>query len=167
MVFWLSAKQFKEDTMPRKIYRVKLTKEERNELKELVNKGKTQARKLRRAHILLLSDEGEDGPAWTDEQIAQAQGTTSITVARVRRTCVEEGIPAALNHKRPCRTRSKVLDGKAEAQLIQFACSQAPPGWEHWTMQLLADKLIELEIVESISDETVRTTLKKTNLSPG
>ncbi len=151
----------------RKTYRVKLTQEERNELKELVSKGKTAARKLRRAHILLLSDEGEDGPAWTDEQIAQAQGTTSITVGRTRRTCVEEGIQAALNHKRPYRTRSKVLDGKAEAQLIQLAGSQAPAGRKHWTMQLLADKLIELEIVETVSDETVRTTLKKTSLSLG
>jgi len=144
-----------------------LTKEERNDLKELVSKGKTGARKLRRAHILLLSDEGEDGPSWKDKQIAKAQGITPLTVGRTRQRCVEQGIQAALNHKRPYRSRSKILDGKAEAQLIQLACSQAPDGKKHWTMQMLADKLIELEIVETVSDETVRTTLKKTNLSLG
>ncbi len=144
-----------------------MRKEERNELKKLVSKGKTAARKLTRAHILLLCDEGEDGPAWMDEQIAQAQGTTTSTVGRTRRRCVEQGIQAALNHKRPYRTRSKVLDGKAEAQLIQLACNQTPDGRRLWTMQMLADKLIELEIVETVSDETVRTTLKKMNLSLG
>jgi hypothetical protein len=80
---------------------------------------------------------------------------------------VREGIEAALNHTRPKKTRAKVLDGAAEARLVQLACSQAPDGHEQWTMQMLADKLIELEVVETVSRETVRTTLKKMNLSLG
>ena len=86
---------------------------------------------------------------------------------RVREKCVLQGIEAAINHSRPRKTRSKVLDGEAEARLVHLACSPAPEGYERWTLQLLADKLIELEIVETVSGETVRTTLKKMNLSLG
>jgi transposase len=97
----------------------------------------------------------------------EALGISRRTVERTRQKCVESGLEAALNHKGTQRPQSKRLDGKAEAQLIQLACSEAPDGRERWTMQMLADKLIELEIVETISDETVRTTLKKTNSNPG
>ena len=153
--------------MPAKRYKVTLTNEERETLTQLVSKGKTNARKITRARILLLSDENQEKPAWMDAQIAAALGVSSRTVERIRQTCVEAGIEAALNHKRPKRTRAKVLDGEAEARLVQLACSQAPDGRAGWTMQMLADKLIELEIVETICDETVRTTLKKMNSNPG
>lgn len=149
--------------MPAKKYKVTLTTEERQALTEMVNKGKTAARKITRARILLLADENRAERAWTDARIADALSISSRTVERIRQTCVEQGIEAALNHKRPRRTRPKTLDGAAEARLVQLACSEAPDGRERWTMQLLADKLIELEIVETISDETVRTTLKKMN----
>ena len=153
--------------MPAKRYKVTLTSEEREDLTKLVNKGKVNARKITRARILLLADENQEQPAWSDARIAEGLGISSRTVERIRQTCVEAGIEAALNHKRPRRTRSKVLDGEAEARLVQLACSQAPDGRNRWTMQMLADKLIELEIVETVSDETVRTTLKKTHLNPG
>lgn len=153
--------------MPAKRYKVSLTNEEREELTQLVSKGKTNARKITRARILLLADEKQEPSGWIDARIAEALGISSRTVERIRQTCVEEGVEAALNHKRPKRTRSRVLDGEAEARLVQLACSEAPDGRERWTMQMLADKLIELEIVETVSDETVRTTLKKTHSNPG
>jgi len=153
--------------MPAKKYKITLTREERQGLTELASKGKAAARKITRARILLLADENQANPAWSDGRIAEALGINRRTVERIRQACVEEGIEAALNHKRPRRTRRKVLDGEAEARLVQLACTQAPNGRERWTMQLLADQLIELEIVETISDETVRTTLKKTNSNRG
>ena len=148
--------------MPAKIYRVTLEEMERENLKAMVTKGQGHARDLYRARILLLADEKREGGAWKDADIAAALGIGARTVERTRQVCVEEGIEAALYHRRPKQHRRKVLDGAAEARLIQLACSQPPPGQSHWTMQLLADELIALEIVETISDETVRTTLKKT-----
>jgi len=153
--------------MPAKLYRVTLTPEEREELTAIANTGKGQARRLRRARILLLADEAQTGGGWKDADIAKALKAAPRTVERTRQKCVEQGIEAALNHTRPQKTRSKVLDGEAEARLAQLACSSAPDGREDWSMQLLADKLIELEVVETVSRETVRTTLKKMNLSPG
>jgi hypothetical protein len=160
-------KDMENKTVPAKRYRVTLTKEEREELTQLVSKGKANARKITRARILLLADEKQEQSGWIDARIAEALGVNSRTVERIRQACVEEGIEGALNHKRPKRTRAKRLDGEAEARLIQLACSEPPDGRERWTLQLLADKLIELEIVETISGETVRTTLKKTNSNPG
>lgn len=153
--------------MPAKKYRVTLTKEEKKKLTAIVKKGKGNARRMARSRILLLADEKRSDGGWKDADIAQALGVHQRTVERVREKCVEQGIEAALNHTRPKKTRSKVLDGKAEARLVQLACSEAPDGHENWSLQMLADKLIELEIVESVSRETVRTTLKKTNLSRG
>lgn len=153
--------------MPAKIYKVTLTPEERQELKEMVSQGKRAARPLTHARILLLADANQVEGAWQDAKIATALQISRRTVERVRQSCVESGIEAALNHKQPRRTRDKILDGAAEARLIQIACTEAPTGRERWTMQMLADQLIALEIVETISDETVRTTLKKTNLNPG
>jgi transposase len=160
-------KDLETKIMPAKRYKVTLTVEEREELTQLVSQGKASARKITRARILLLADESQAKPAWLDARIAEALGISSRTVERIRQTCVEEGIETALNHKRPKRTRSKTLDGKAEAHLVQLACSEPPNGRERWTMQMLADKLIELEIVETVSDETVRTTLKKMNSNRG
>jgi len=153
--------------MPAKIYRVTLTDGERAELMALVNKGKGVVRRITRSRILLLADENHDEGGWKDGDIARALGVHQRTVERVREKCVMLGIEAALNHTRPQKKREKILDGAAEAQLVQLACSEAPDGHESWTMQMLADKLIELEIVETVSRETVRTTLKKMNLSPG
>lgn len=153
--------------MPAKRYKVTLSTEERDELIGLVNKGKGAARKLAHARILLLADEGEQGPGWTDQQIVEGLTVSHATVERVRQACVEEGIERALTHKRPYRTRGRVLDGQAEAHLVKLACSAPPDGRDTWTMQMLADKLVELAVVERVSDETVRTTLKKMNSSRG
>ena len=153
--------------MPAKRYRVSLTDKEREELAALANKGRGNARRIRRARILLLTDEERPDGGWKDADIVRALGVSPRTVERVREKCVEWGIEAALNHTRPHKTRSKILDGAAEARLVQLACSAAPDGREQWTLQMLANKLIELEIVETVSRETVRTTLKKMNLSLG
>ena len=153
--------------MPAKRYRVTLTAEERADLTALANKGKGNARRMTRSRILLLADEHRSEGGWKDADIAQALGVSQRTVERVREKCVELGVEAALNHTRPSKKRDKILDGAAEARLVQIACSQTPDGREHWTLQMLADKLIELEIVEKVSRETVRTTLKKMNSSPG
>jgi len=153
--------------MSEKRYRVKLTQIEREELTSLVNKGQSQARRLRRGRILLMADEAQENGGWKDADIAKALGAQVRTVERTRQKCVEEGLEAALNHTKPNKTRSKVLDGAAEAHLVCLACTEAPDGHERWSMQMLADKLIELEVVETVSRETVRTTLKKMNLSPG
>jgi len=153
--------------MPAKLYRVTLTIEEREELTTLVNKGKGLAGKLKRARILLMADEAQENGGWKDGDIIHALQTSRRTVERTRQKCVEMGVTAAINHTRPKKTRSKVLDGAAEARLAQLACSEAPDGYESWTLQMLTDKLIELEVVETVSRETVRTTLKKMNLSLG
>jgi len=153
--------------MPAKQYRVNLTEEEQTELSRLVSKGKGNARRMTRARILLLADEKRQEGGWKDADIAQALGVHQRTVERVRQASVEEGIEAALNHTRPTTPRKKSLDGAGEARLVQLACSQAPDGHERWSLRLLAEQLIELEVVETISRETVRTTLKKTNLSHG
>ena len=153
--------------MPAKRYRVTLTGEERAELETLVKKGKGSASRLRRARILLMADEEQSGGGWKDAEIAKALSAHQRTVERIRQTCVEMGIESALNHTRPKKSRPKVLDGEKEARLVQLACTAAPDGHEEWSMQMLADKLIELEVVETISRETVRTTLKKTNLNRG
>lgn len=152
--------------MPAKKYRVKLSHSERQELQALFAKGKIAARKRNHARILLQADEGAQGPGWADAQIRELYGMSVPTIERVRKSFVEEGMEAALHHKRSYRSRRK-LDGAQEAHLVALACSTPPDGRERWTMQLLADKLVELEIVESISDETVRTTLKKTSLNRG
>jgi transposase len=155
------------EVMTEKIYKVTLTKEERAELTALVTKGKGNVRRLRRAQILLMADEAQEGGSWKDRDIAKALNAHVATVERTRKACVLTGIEAAMNHTRPKKSRSKRLDGAGEARLAQLACSQAPAGYEEWTLQLLANKLIELQIVETISAETVRTTLKKMNLSLG
>ena len=157
----------RKEELPAKIYKVTLTTEERAELTAVVSRGTGNVRRLRRARILLLADENQPEGAWKDADIAKALSAHARTVERTREKCVELGIEATLNHTRPKKTRAKVLDGAAEARLAQLACSGAPDGHERWTMQMLADKLIELEVVETISRETVRTTLKKMNLSLG
>jgi transposase len=147
-----------------KKHRVRLSGEERKHLQKLVRQGKAHARKLLYARILLKADEG--GPAsWTDERIAEALEVSVATVARERRRYCEEGLEVALLPKKPGRARRRVLDGRAEAHLIALACSSPPEGREHWPLRLLADRMVELGYVESLSYETVRRTLKKTSSS--
>ena len=114
----------------------------------------------------MLSDEARKDGGLTDEEVARSLEIASATVERIRRRCVEEGIEAALGRKRQLNRRPKRLDGQGEAHLIALACGEPPEGRAGWTLQLLADRLVECEIVESISTETVRQTLKKTNSSP-
>jgi transposase len=144
-----------------KRYIVDLTADERTDLLALVGKGMAPARKLTRARILLLADEGK-----TDEEIADALHVHRVTVERTRRRFVEGGAERALNEQSRPGGRPK-LDGRQEAMLVALACSQAPEGRSRWTLQLLADRLVELAVVDGISDETVRRTLKKTRSSPG
>ena len=153
--------------MPAKKYRIELTAEEQQELKALVSKGRAAAYKQTHARILLLSDEARKDGGLTDEEVARSLEIASATVERIRRRCVEEGIEAALGRKEQQRRRPKKLDGAAEAHLIALACGEPPQGRVSWTLRLLADRLVECEIVESIHPETVRKTLKKTNSSLG
>jgi hypothetical protein len=148
-------------------YFVKLTSEERLYLEKLVSSGDAPARKLRRARILLKSDCSEGGPNWKYEAICDAFDVNSLTVANVRKDFAEGGLERALNRKKPNREYERRLDGNAEAHLIAMACSDAPEGYERWTLRLLQERFVKLEIVESVSHETIRTTLKKTNLSLG
>jgi len=145
-------------------YIVELTSEERKELSELVSKGKAAARKITHARVLLQSDTSADGPSWTDIQISEALGVHINTIHGIRRRFVEDGLGAALDRKKQDRpSRQPVVDGEVEAHLIALRCGDPPEGADRWTLRLLADKLVELEIVPSISHETVRQALKKTS----
>ena len=149
-----------------KKYVVRLDDAERAFLADLVAAGTAAARALTHARILLKADVGGGGPGWTDERIAEALEVGVSTVERVRETLVEAGLDAALWRRRP-PARPRKLDGAGEAHLIAAACSAPPTGRDRWTLRLLADRLVELEVVESICLETVRRTLKKTCSSPG
>jgi hypothetical protein len=147
-----------------KRYIVRLTVAEREQLEQLVSSGKSAAYRIKHAHILLKAD--ADGPAWSDEQIARAFGCHRNTVGNVRERFVEQGFEAALERKkRATPGRTPVCDGQAEAQLIALRCGPAPAGQARWTLRLLADKAVELEIVPTICHETVRQVLKKTNFA--
>lgn len=147
-----------------KKYVVRLSEEEREELDSLTRKGKGAAYRIKHANILLKAD--ADGPGWQDRQIAQAFSCHAATVARVRQRFVEEGLQRALGRrKQRSPSRAWLLDGEQEARLIALSCSQAPDGRARWTLRLLAGRLVELQIVDSICHETVRRTLKKTRLS--
>jgi transposase len=151
----------------RKKYEVSLSQTERETLEQLVKAGNLSARKLIRAWILLKSNVNEDGPNWSYEQICQAYNVSQVTVYQARKTYVEQGLEKAINRKKPEREYEHRLDGEAEAHLIALACSEAPEGQERWTLRLLRDRMIQLEYVEDVSHGTIRTTLKKTNLSLG
>lgn len=143
-------------------YVVRLTEEERAELQGLVRRGKVAAAKQSRAQVLLKADAGLEGSGSTDEQVAQSLEVSTRSVNRVRKAYVEEGLSAAIE-----RQPRRKLDGAAEAHLVAVACSPPPAGQTRWTLRLLSDKLVELQIVESISRECVRQTLKKTISSRG
>jgi transposase len=142
-------------------YVVRLEAEEREQLRGLTRKGKAAARTVRRAQTLLLADEGR-----TDAEIAAALHSGLATVARTRQRCVEEGVAAALA-ERPRPGAAPKLSPKQQAFTVALACTKAPEGRLRWTMQLLADRLVELEVIPDISDESIRRLLKKTRSSPG
>ena len=151
----------------KKKYVVTLTEEERQELREMVSRGKAAARKLVHARILLKADAAEGGPGWEDTEIAEGLEVGRVTVERVRRQFVEEGFQAALERRAPRREYARKLDGDGEAHLIALACSQPPEGRSRWTLRLLAHQMVVLEYVDEISFQTVRRVLKRTNSSLG
>jgi len=148
-------------------YIVKLTETERSELKELLTSGEASARQIRRAYILLKSDSSAGGPSWKYQAICDAYQVSSLTVYNVRKNYTEGGLNRAILRKKPERVYERRLDGEGEAHLIALACSEPPDGYESWSLRLLQDRLICLEIVENISHETIRQTLKKTSSSLG
>ena len=154
----------------RKKYVVTLTEAERDHLQHLIATGTGPAHQLGHARILLKADQGPGGPGWVDQTIAEAVEVSQPTVARVRRQYVEEGLAATLSRRKPRREYRRKLDGHQEAQLIALACAPAPAGRARWSLRLLADRLVELvelEVVDCVSYQTVRRTLKKTSSSPG
>ena len=152
--------------MPAKIYRVKLTQEEREELESLTSKGKVAVRKQNHARILLLSDENSSKGSKKDDEIIVALGISRQTIERVRKRFVLEGLEKALNPRPRTEVRKRKLDDEGEAFLIAMACSEPPEGHASWSLRLLADRLVECNITDTISHETVRRTLKKTQLNP-
>lgn len=147
-----------------KKYIIRLSLDECQMLSKLSRVGKAAARKITRARVLLKADAGEGGPGWTDQQIAEALEVGVRMIEKLRRRCVEEGPEtAALGRSWPDRPVQRKLDGAGEARLVAIACSKPPAGRARWTMQLLADELVVLQVTDSISDETVRRTLKKTS----
>lgn len=145
----------------KKRYVVKLTSDERTRLEGLIKFGREAAYRRRHAEVLLLVDEGEFGPKLIDREVAERTGFARRTVEQIRERCVAEGLDAALERKKRSRERTRRLDGEAEAKLVSLACSDAPEGHARWTLHMLADELVELEVVESISHECVRQVLKK------
>jgi hypothetical protein len=148
-------------------YVVTLTEEERADLTRLTTTGRTAARTILHAQVLLKADAAPAGPCWTDEQICDAFGIGVTAVARIRRRFVEESLDAAL-HRRPARTpRPRKLDGRAEAHLVALVCSDPPGGRDRWTLELLTERFVALGVSPPVSDETVRRTLKQTSSSRG
>jgi transposase len=151
-----------------KRYIIRLNDEERKQLRDLLGKKHLGAKKRTRAHVLLKADASKDGPAWIDDRIAEAFDVSVVTVENVRKSYVLEGLEATLERKKQCRpSRQRVLDGEKEARLVTLCCGTVPAGHGRWTLGLLAEKLVELHVVDSISRETVRQVLKKTSCSLG
>lgn len=147
-----------------KKYIVRLSDEERQKLKKIISSGRGSARMFTRARILLKADQRPEGPQWSDEKISEALDVTVQTVERIRRQLVEEGFESVLSrHEYKQKVPRKKIDGEVEAHLIALSCSEPPEGRAVWTLRLLAEKVVELGYVESISHEAIRQTLKKTN----
>jgi transposase len=146
---------------------VNLTPSQRQQLKDLISTGAAPTRMLAHARILLKADQGDHRPAWSDDAIATAVEVSRPTVQRVRQRFAQEGLEAALKRRLPNRQYHRTLDGRQEAQLIALACSTPPEGQGRWSLRLLANRMVELEYVDSLSYQTVQRTLKKTNSSPG
>lgn len=151
--------------MPGKKYSVELTADDRAWLLEFIGRGDAPAREQARARVLLKADEGPDGPAWPDQRIADALELSVGGVAGIRQRFSGRGLKGCVERKPPEREYERKLDGEQEARLFQLACSEAPEGRSTWSLRLLADKMVELEIVEELSHETVRQVLKKTDSS--
>jgi hypothetical protein len=152
-----------------KIYRIKLVPEERQQLEELTRSTKpVAANKVTKAHALLLADESDQGVAWSDPDIMAATGISAATLSRLRQRTCEVGPLEAL-HRKPQEipSRPRRLTGEVEARASAIACSEPPEGHKRWTMQLIANELVNLEVIDSVSDEAVRLMLKKTRSSPG
>jgi DNA-binding transcriptional ArsR family regulator len=147
----------------KKKYPVILSETERDDLMSLIAAGTAPARKLTHARILLKADQSPEGPAWVDEQVAEAVETSQPTISRVRKQYFEEGLEAALNRRPPNREYHRKLDGQQEARLVALACSKPPEGQARWSLRLLAERMVELDVVDDLSYQTVRRTLKKTN----
>ena len=153
--------------MSNKKYVVDLSMEERERLRDVITKGKASAKAILKARILLKADQGEDGENWTDERICEALETNITMVSRVRAKFVNEGLDAVLaRKKREKPPIDPIFAGKAQAQLIALACSEPPPGYARWSIRLLADKVVEMNIVDHAHFNTVGRALKKTALSP-
>jgi hypothetical protein len=150
-----------------KLYRVQLSPEQRQQLKALIASGTASSSANCHARILLKADAGPGGPRWTDEQIADALEVSTRTVLRVRQTFVQAGLGRALSRQKRQSPYPHKIDGQAEAHLIALVCSTPPPGRARWTLRLLSERLVELVDLESVSHETIRRALKKTNSSPG
>lgn len=148
-------------------YFIDLTDEERQHLEKLTSSGIAPARSVTRAHILLKSDSSPAGPNWKYEQICAAFNVSPVTVMNVRKSLVEKGLEATISRKKPDREYQHTLDGEAEAHLVALACSAPPEGRKAWTLRLLRDRFVRLGHVDSVSHETIRTTLKKMNSSRG
>jgi transposase len=155
------------DSGMHKKYPVILSDAERAELQRLIAAGTAPARQLAHARILLKADQSPSGPAWVDQAIADALELSQPTVSRVRKQYVEQGLAAALNRRMPRRHYVRKLDGAQEAQLIALTCSKPPEGQARWSLRLLADQLVELDIVDDISYQTIRRVLKKTSSNRG
>jgi len=147
-----------------KQYVIELLAQERAELDALARRGKAAARKLTRARVLLLSDAGDNGPGWVDADIAEALGLSTRCIEMLRKRAVEVGPLAAIERKQQARPSvARKFDGEKEARLIALACSEPPAGHQRWSLRLLADRLVELEVFDSVSHERVREVMKKTN----
>jgi transposase len=146
-----------------KKYVVELARGERRDLQELVKKGKAAAYRIKHANILLKADQAKGGPTWTDEQIVEAFGCHVTTVANVRKRFVEEGFEAAVGRRQEGVGRPKKLDGDVEAQMTVIACSDPPEGHQRWTVRLIANRLVELQLVDKCSHVTVHRAMKKTS----
>jgi len=145
-------------------YLVVLNEEQRQDLEKLTSSGKVSARQMKRAQILLKSDVPVN---WSYERIMDAFDVSAVTVAKVRKTFVKQGLEVALQRKKPDREYEHALDGEGEAHLIALACSEPPTGRKHWSLRLLQDRFVKLGHVDNISYETIRRVLKKTSSSPG
>lgn len=151
-----------------KKYSIVLTQEQRQSLEKLISSGEASARKLTHARILLKADDGPYGPGWSERQIQEALEVSESTVRRVRHRFLEGGVDLALNRcPQPPRPQKRKLDGVQEAQVVAVLCGPVPDGYEQWSLRLVSRRLVELEITDQVSHETVRQVLKKTNLSRG
>lgn len=151
-----------------KKYSISLTQEQRQSLEKLISSGEASARKLTHARILLKADDGPYGPGWSEREIHEALEVSESTVRRVRHRFLDGGIDLALNRRpQPSRPQKRKLDGEQEAHVVALLCGSVPDGYEQWSLRVVSRRLVELEIVESVSHETVRQVLKKTNSSRG